>query len=65
MTKVYCKRYSCQYCFDGVCSKVEDMNKWKDPTVRTTDPWENCDKQLLRMKLLMEEISKDDVNRDT
>lgn len=75
MSKIYCKRYSCQYCFGGVCGKetvkinsdgcqsYKDDGSRKDPNVWSTDPWDNYDKQLLRMRLLREDkISKNDVN---
>lgn len=78
MSKIYCKRYSCQYCFGGVCGKetvkinsdgcqsYKDDGSRKDPNVWSTDPWDNYDKQLLRMRLLREDkISNNDVNQDT
>ena len=78
MSKIHCRRYSCQYCFGGVCGKetvkinsdgcqsYKDDGWRKDPNVWSTDPWDNYDKQLLRMRLLREDkIRKNDVNQDT
>lgn len=53
MSKIYCGRYSCQYCFGEVCGKetvkinsdgcqsFRDIGGWKDPHVWSTNPWEN------------------------
>lgn len=78
MTKINCSKKSCQFCFGGVCGKgtiritsdgcqsYKDDGALKDQNVWSTDPWDNYDKQLLRMRLLREDkISKNDVNQDT
>lgn len=53
MTKIYCGRYSCRYCFGEVCSKetvkinsngcqsFKDIGGWKDSTTRSTNPQED------------------------
>ena len=78
MTKINCSRKSCQFCFGGICGKgtvkitsdgcqsYKDDGGQKDPDVWSTDPWDNYDNQLLKMRLLREDkISKNDVNQDT
>ena len=53
MTKIYCGRYSCQYCFGEVCGKetvkinsdgchsYKCVNEQKESTTWSTNPWEN------------------------
>ena len=53
MSKIYCGRYSCQYCFGEVCGKetvkinsdgcqsFKDMGGWKESNTWSTNPWEN------------------------
>lgn len=78
MTRIHCTRKSCEYCFGGTCGKgtvkitsdgcqsYKDDGGRKDSNVWSTDPWDNYDKQPLRMRLLWEDkISKNDVNQDT